>query len=633
APFLRAFLILSPLLLIGGLIAAVKMPPALKKPVVWLVLLIGFTHMGSFEFIREGGRRPFVIHDHMYSNAILTAEVDLINAQGILKAAKWTQFTEITPENELRAGEEIFRIECSACHSRGGMLNDILPLTANYPLLGMDCQLAGQGKLVDYMPPFLGTPEERHALARYITEGLHGKVEEEPVFQPKDIRIEIPPFDAQDDEYVLLAWNNLGMHCLSDSDPHFVILPPANEIQAQLILRGDTPEVVTEGVTITYAAPEGFRNPAGEVRFWDFEDQNFGVELEKNVGLKGMPMSGELHLMEDHGYFEAAMVPVAPYENGHYNPYPLFTIEAKDSETGEVLARTRTVVPTATEMGCKNCHGGRWRVDGVAGFSDATSAAVLAVHDKHSRTRLLAMAEAGRPRLCSSCHEDPATGTGAYSGKEDFEHGDLLNLPAAIHGWHANYLSGRGAEACAFCHPSNPAGATKCLRGGHSRNLDCTNCHGTMEDHALGLLQAEHDKGKPGAARLMAHLQPVAVDSKDEIVGRVPWLQEPDCYACHEDYEHPDPSEASAVYQWVEGPSELYRFSMDESEMLKCSACHGPPHATFPTDNDKYGADRDNIQPLQYQNNRRPMGAGGNCKVCHIEDMEDSVHHENMERP
>ena len=38
---------------------------------------------------------------------------------------------------------------------------------------------------------------------------------------------------------------------------------------------------------------------------------------------------------------------------------------------------------------------------------------------------------------------------------------ELLNFPAAIHGWHANYLVGRGAEvhfSVAFCyHPSEAA--------------------------------------------------------------------------------------------------------------------------------------------------------------------------------
>ena len=112
APFLKSFLILTPVLLVGALVVAIRMPGAMKKPLVYLVVLTGFFHMASFEYIREAGRRPFVIHSHMYSNAILVAEVDLINEQGILKTAKWTEYSEITPENELQAGEDIFRIEC-----------------------------------------------------------------------------------------------------------------------------------------------------------------------------------------------------------------------------------------------------------------------------------------------------------------------------------------------------------------------------------------------------------------------------------------------------------------------------------------------------------------------------------------
>nr|MEE4268643.1 cytochrome ubiquinol oxidase subunit I [Candidatus Krumholzibacteria bacterium] len=205
APFLKAFLMLTPLLLVGTLLMALKLPGAVKKPLAWLVLLIGFLHLGSFEFIREGGRRPYVIHGYMYSDSFLVSDVNRINEHGILKTAKWSQFDEITEDNVLEVGEEIFRLECSSCHSRGGVLNDIMPLTAHFPLLGMDSQLAGQGKVVEYMPPFMGTAEERLALARYIVEGLHGKAPAQEEFKPQDWVIDIPPFDVENDEYTLLA--------------------------------------------------------------------------------------------------------------------------------------------------------------------------------------------------------------------------------------------------------------------------------------------------------------------------------------------------------------------------------------------------------------------------------------------
>ncbi len=61
-------------------------------------------------------------------------------------------------------------------------------------------------------------------------------------------------------------------------------------------------------------------------------------------------MSGTLDLEEGHFIFEAAMIPVAPYENGQYNPFPLFTIEAVDDFSGDVIATTRGVAPSPTVM-------------------------------------------------------------------------------------------------------------------------------------------------------------------------------------------------------------------------------------------------------------------------------------------
>ena len=91
------------------------------------------------------------------------------------------QHKEINDENLLEAGREIFRIECISCHSVGGPLNDILPLTWKFSTFGMDAQLNGQGKINDYMPRFMGTRRERMALSRYIVEELHAKKEELPV--------------------------------------------------------------------------------------------------------------------------------------------------------------------------------------------------------------------------------------------------------------------------------------------------------------------------------------------------------------------------------------------------------------------------------------------------------------------
>ena len=443
-----------------------------------------------------------------------------------------------------------------------------------------------------------------------------------PVVPAEERPVVIPPFDKARDEYVLLAWNNLGMHCISDSAPYWLLLPPANDLFAQLVKRGDSPQIITEGVEISYEIQNGFEHPQRQVRFWEFADQLLGTALIPGIGLSGNGVSGVMKPEEDHRAFSATMVPVVPYpEDGSYNPYPIFTITARDAQTGDILARTKTVAPTSTEMGCKNCHAGDWRVAGVTGFSDATSLDVLAAHDKNSGTNLQERAENGEPMLCQSCHADPVLGT---EGKPE-----LLNFPAAIHGWHANFLTDReGMQACVACHPARPDGPTQCFRSHHSRFMDCTNCHGTMEDHSLSLLKKEHEAGKPGAARLMAHLEARKVDSTEQINPRTPWINEPDCLNCHENFQIG--MTVDAFNTWTDGPDQLYRNRHDLMGAMMCEACHGSTHAVYPATFNKLGSQRDSIQPLQYQGNDRPIG--NDCTVCHTVQPEFEAHHPNSLR-
>jgi mono/diheme cytochrome c family protein len=557
----------------------------------------------------------------MYSTAILKKDMNAVANQGVLYLAKWVSHKRITPENRIAAGRELFNILCLPCHSIGGPLNDIRKLSRKYTTFGMNAFLSGVGKLNNmYMPPFAGTDEEREALAHFIVTGLNGRLEKDRAPQLTEEPVLIPQFDTEKDEYVLLAWNSLGMHCITDSSRYFTLLPPANDVFAQLIRRGELPEVVIDGVTVTYRVEEGFENPAAHVDFWDNAERVFGRKVVENIGLSGNGLSG---IMKPNasGAFVADLVPVVPYpDRGGYQPYPRFSIEARDS-AGNLLAATYTVAPVATEMGCRNCHGGEWRVDGRAGLTGETARNILAAHDRNSGTALLAKAEVGEPLLCQSCHPDPILNAAGDP--------DRLTMAAALHGFHATYLANRGAEACAACHPSSPEGATRCLRGIHDEiGYDCTNCHGTLEDHALSLLKAEQLKGKERAGILMANLKPRTVPSVAEINPRTPWLNEPDCLNCHAGFQPPETS--SAYNTWTSGADALYRNRRDESGVLYCAACHNSAHATYPAFN-PYGENRDNIQPLQYQGNNLPIGSNRNCSVCHTVDMSDSVHHPNME--
>ena len=54
------------------------------------------------------------------------------------------------------------------------------------------------------------------------------------------------PFAASAQDFVLLGWNDLGMHCSNKDFSKIAVLPPYNNVSAQLILRvpNQLPQVV-----------------------------------------------------------------------------------------------------------------------------------------------------------------------------------------------------------------------------------------------------------------------------------------------------------------------------------------------------------------------------------------------------
>ncbi len=619
-PFVAIGLVAAAVIFLMALFYLLKTPRVLQQSLAVVLVAAGLAFYGGFEYLREIARKPFIIRDYMYSTSIHTADAARLNEEGVLAHAKWTQVREATPGNQLEAGKTLFEIQCLPCHTVGGVRNDILPRTDMYPLDGMFSFLNGQGKINSYMPPVVGTAGEREALAYYIVHGLHKRpvlVEAEagPAARKAE---EIPAFDSRKDDYVLLAWNDLGMHCLSDCDRYFVILPPANTLHAQLIRRGDPPTLVSDGVTMHYRVEKGFENPARHLPFWQWAKSNFGKELAANVGLAGNGLAGEMGFKPDFASFVAELIPVSPYpDEGAFNPYPLFAVEAKDAQTGALLAATRVVAPNSSEMGCRTCHGGPWK-KGLAGVSDETAVNILRAHDRNSRTTLLADAQKGKPALCQSCHADPALGAKGDSL--------LLNFSAAMHGLHANYMPHEGAAACASCHPAKPEGSTRCARDFHKEvGITCVECHGTLEEHAMGLLRGEEDK--PAAKRLLKNLKSLRVASAAEINPRTPWLQEPDCLNCHTDFNVPG-ADPTGFNRWTAGFADLFRVRTDNAG-IRCEACHSATHALYPADN-PVGQYRDNLQPRQYSGSSYAIGSNKDCAICHKKAMQDPVHHENM---
>jgi len=437
--------------------------------------------------------------------------------------------------------------------------------------------------------------------------------------------------------YTLLAWNDLGMHCMDGKDfSVFSILPPYNTMNAQLIWKTDGGQKhVTGGVTITYSsAPslDGKYNTTSvfdnsynlKTNFWDYVGTLFNTSPAPDIGLTGnhTPDLSEHNLSYNaaENWWEATGLPITPYnDDGSKNYYPMVNVTAKDG-SGTVLATTKVVLPVSDEMDCRACHGSN------SGYSAAMPSAgwendadpekdfkwnILRLHDEKIPTAVSAhqsalqaagysgydsaglytTAKNGNPVLCATCHASNALpGTGVAGVKP---------LTEALHSLHAEVLdptnnqtlnSSTNRDACYRCHPG---ATTKCLRGamGKVSTIQCQSCHGSMS----------------------------AVGAQ----GRIGWLEEPNCQACHQNGMRYDTAvtdmatgtlRAALDTRFATNPDtpaagvSLYRFSTGHGSM-QCSACHGSTHAIFPSSHAE-----DNLQSIAVQGHE---GTVAECTACH----------------
>jgi hypothetical protein len=581
-PFLSLFIWLSPLITGGGLAMAILRPQGVRKPLAWLLLLLGFLYLGSFEFIREGGRKPYIIHDYMYSTSIRKAELGEIQKTGVLASGRWVKNKTITAENRMEAGKELFTLLCMPCHSAGGPLNDILPLVKRFSPAGMRSFLATMGTANPYMPPFAGTEEEQGVLADYLTTRLVPGIVNNVVKISKE-SINSAPFNQETAEYLILASSDKGMVLSSEPEQSgidFSFVPPT--LQAQVIMRGEAPSVLTDDIQMNY-------------------------RIDTDQG----PLLG--NMIAGDGTFEVTLSKVPPIAKD-FRPYLLAEIEAV--KEGKVIASTRVKIGISNEIGCRNCHGGPWRQQGRTGLSRQTAADILAIHDKRSSTRLSQDFHSGKIVVCRNCHADSSRGAVGQP--------ELLNLSAAIHGFHASYLY-KENNSCTFCHANSAQGASGNMEDLHSTlGLECTNCHGALADLAMSLLKEKGQSQKPGSAKLLTMLADKGEVAQDTIKGRMPWSMEPDCLTCHVGFQPPDSS--TAFNTWSADTKGLFVHRHGEEGALLCTSCHGSQHALYPADN-AYSKAIGNLQPLQYQNSPYPIGADRGCAICHTVKMEEERHH------
>ncbi|GKT30138.1 cytochrome ubiquinol oxidase subunit I, partial [Aduncisulcus paluster] len=92
-----------------------------------IMLVVSLMFYGSFEFMREAGRKPYVVWGEVYSTNITVEQEKKMHGESILQNAKWIpqDLREITDQNRLKAGSWLYQMECGPCHAINGPMNDI----------------------------------------------------------------------------------------------------------------------------------------------------------------------------------------------------------------------------------------------------------------------------------------------------------------------------------------------------------------------------------------------------------------------------------------------------------------------------------------------------------------------------
>jgi len=145
----------------------------------FLIAVLALATTGVTEWAREAVRKPFIIYNYMYSNTLRVDEIGRVRQQGILKSALWVRTHAVDPQNPYAAGEDIYRVECASCHSVNGY-NSMRFAVKGWRLSMIDYQLQHLHELKGFMPPFVGTTEERQALVLWLA-----NLNPEPVLAPE----------------------------------------------------------------------------------------------------------------------------------------------------------------------------------------------------------------------------------------------------------------------------------------------------------------------------------------------------------------------------------------------------------------------------------------------------------------
>lgn len=144
-----------------------------------LLVLFAFVSYGSFEFVREGVRKPYIIEGFMYSTGVTVgpgsidkrASLEYTQKHGVMASAPWAMPAGKTwPQmDEQERGRSIYMAACHSCHQAQKGYNALAPAIQGWPRPVLRAYLDTMHIQKPAMPPFPGTADEKDLLTVYLS--------------------------------------------------------------------------------------------------------------------------------------------------------------------------------------------------------------------------------------------------------------------------------------------------------------------------------------------------------------------------------------------------------------------------------------------------------------------------------
>ena len=156
---------------IGLIATAVLAAIPLLLPRIWnrglvgVLLACGLLTMGAGEWLREAGRKPFVIQGYMYSTGMLVQDEGKVEQAGMTASARW--ISPAAAEDRVSHGRGLFLAYCQPCHTMDGY-NGLRPFLARWNSETVASLVPRTQHLRALMPPWYGTETENEALTTYL---------------------------------------------------------------------------------------------------------------------------------------------------------------------------------------------------------------------------------------------------------------------------------------------------------------------------------------------------------------------------------------------------------------------------------------------------------------------------------